>query len=32
VKGEITLTDEDFVLPGNLDLDFQGGSCVMSDD
>jgi hypothetical protein len=32
VTGAITLTDEDFVLPGDLDLDFQGGSCVMSDD
>jgi hypothetical protein len=32
VKGEITLTDLDFVLPGDLDLDFQGGSCVTSDD
>jgi len=32
VTGEITLTDEDFVLPGDLDLDFQGGSCVMSDE
>ena len=30
--GEITITDEDFVDPRDLDLGFSGGSCVTSDD
>jgi hypothetical protein len=28
VTGEVTLTDEDFVDPQNLDVGFAGGSCV----
>jgi hypothetical protein len=27
-KGEITITDKDFVSPVNLDLSYPGGSCV----
>jgi hypothetical protein len=32
IKGEITLSDEDFVLPQNLDLGFDDSSCVTADD
>ena len=28
ITGEVTITDEDFVDPQNLDLSFSGGSCV----